>query len=97
MLHHKLYPENPVPPIARLEVNHGYGMPTVNLGSRANGWRWRAGLGVVVAHPEGVVGGRPIGARRTFLGGAITSPAGSADGAECRAHALGGAGARQTW
>ena len=69
MLHHKLYLENPVPPIDRLEITHGYNLPTINLVGPGAGWLFRMGLGLVVAHPEGRVAGRPISAGRTFLGG----------------------------
>jgi hypothetical protein len=69
MLHHKLYLENPVPPIDRLEVSHGYNEPMFDVTTRGEGFRWRFGIGVVVAHPEGELGGRPIGPLRTLLGG----------------------------
>jgi hypothetical protein len=69
MLHHKLYLENPVPPIDRLEVSHGYNEPMFDLATRAEGFRWRFGIGVVVAHPEGEVAGRSIGPVRTLIGG----------------------------
>jgi hypothetical protein len=69
MLHHKLYLENPRPPVEWLEVSHGYNQPMVNFLTPSGGWRWRIGLGLVVAHPEGVVGGRAVGPLRTLLGG----------------------------
>ena len=69
MLHHKLYLENPAPPVTSLQVSHGYNLPTMNVAPRAVGWHWRAGLGIVVAHPEGNVAGRTVGGRRTLLGG----------------------------
>ena len=69
MLHHKLYLQNPSPPIDRLEITHGYNLPTINLAGPGDGWRFRVGLGLVVAHPEGRIAGRPISAGRTFLGG----------------------------
>ena len=69
MLHHKLYLENPAPPLERLEISHGYNLPTINFLGPGSGWRFRVGLGLVVAHPEGRVAGRPIRAARTFLGG----------------------------
>lgn len=69
MLHHKLYLENPRAPVERLEVTHGYNLPTVNVAWPAAEWQLRLGLGVVVAHPEGRIAGRGVGARRTLLGG----------------------------
>jgi hypothetical protein len=69
MLHHKLYLENPVPPIDGLEITHGYNLPTINVAGPGDGWQLRVGLGIVVAHPEGRVAGRPVDASRSFLGG----------------------------
>ena len=69
MLHHKMYLENPAPPLERLEITHGYNLPTINVARPGDRWRLRFGLGLVVAHPEGRVAGRPIRAGRTFLGG----------------------------
>jgi len=69
MIHHKLYMENPSPPIERLEVTHGYNLPTANVTGPGDGWQWRFGLGLVVAHPEGRVAGREIGGAPTALGG----------------------------
>lgn len=69
MLHHKLYLENPAPPIERLEVTHGYNLPMANLATAGGGWRLRVGIGLVVAHPEGEIAGRRIGGIRTLLGG----------------------------
>ena len=42
MLHHKLYPENPAPPIDRLEVRHGCNEP--------NGSRWSERLCTLQSH-----------------------------------------------
>jgi hypothetical protein len=69
MLHHKLYLENPRPPIERFEVTHGYNLPTVNAVSGGDRWRWRFGVGLVVAHPEGRIAGHDISGAPTFLGG----------------------------
>jgi hypothetical protein len=69
MLHHKLYLENPRPPVERFEVTHGYNLPTVNVVWPASGWQLRFGLGLVVAHPEGRIAGRAVSGGRTLLGG----------------------------
>ena len=69
MLHHKLYLENPTPPIDRFEATHGYNLVTANVVAPANGWQVRFGVGLVVAHPEGRIAGRYIGRVRTLLGG----------------------------
>jgi hypothetical protein len=70
LLHHKLYLENPVAPIEHLEITHGYNLPTANYAMPAGGWQLRLGFGLVVAHPEGRIKGRPVrGARRSLIGG----------------------------
>lgn len=69
MLHHKLYLQNPQPPVERFEVSHGFNQPMINVAMPTQGWRWRFGIGFVVAHPEGRVGGRDVGPVRTALGG----------------------------
>ncbi len=68
MLHHKLYLQNPQPPVERFEVSHGFNQPMMNVEMPTHGWRWRFGIGLVVAHPEGRVGGRDVGPVRTILG-----------------------------
>ena len=68
LLHHKLYLDNPAPPIERLEVTHGYNLATVNDVSPGIGWQWRLGAGLVIAHPEGRIAGRDIAGARTMLG-----------------------------
>jgi hypothetical protein len=77
LLHHKLYLDNPIPPIQHLEITHGYNLPMLNcvapLEGRvptSRGWQLRVGLGLVVAHPEGQIAEQPMRAkRRTVLGG----------------------------
>jgi hypothetical protein len=69
MMHHKLYLENPSGPVERFEVTHGYNLPTVNFSVPSGEWRARFGVGLVVAHPEGSIGGREIAGEPTVLGG----------------------------
>jgi len=69
LLHHKLYLENPEPPVEHFEVTHGYNLPTANMVAPAGAWRLRIGLGMVVAHPEGRIAGRALDGVRTLLGG----------------------------
>jgi hypothetical protein len=70
LVHHKLYLENPAPPIERFEVTHGYNLATANVRAPAGRHQVRAGVGFVVAHAEGRIAGRPVGGdRRTLLGG----------------------------
>jgi hypothetical protein len=69
MLHHKLYLENPRPPIEHLEVTHGYNLPTANVAATSGRWMLRLGMGLVVAHPEGRIAGRAVAGLPSFLGG----------------------------
>jgi hypothetical protein len=69
MLHHKLYLQNPIPPIQHFEVSHGYNLPTANVTGPGNGWQMRFGVGLVIAHPEGQVAGHELGDAPTSLGG----------------------------
>ena len=77
LLHHKLYLDNPIPPIEHLEITHGYNLPMLHgvapLEGRvpgARGWHLRVGFVLVVAHPEGQIAGQAVRAkRRTALGG----------------------------
>jgi hypothetical protein len=89
MLHHKLYLENPKPPVERFEVTHGYNLPMVNGVVPAGGWRLRVGVGMVVAHPEGRIAGRAIGGARTLLGGGYHIAGVTAQVAVGRRYALG--------
>jgi len=69
LLHHKLYLENPAPPVERFEVTHGYNLPMLSARAPAGGWQLRIGLGAVIAHAEGRIAGRAVGGGRTLLGG----------------------------
>jgi hypothetical protein len=71
LIHHKLFLENPAPPIERLEITHGYNMPLVNAVRPANGWQFRVGIGLVVAHAEGRISGNNINSGYRIAGGAI--------------------------
>jgi hypothetical protein len=69
LVHHKVYLENPRPPIQAFEVTHGYNLATAAVRAPAGRYQVRVGLGVVVAHPEGQVAGRAVGPVRSLLGG----------------------------
>jgi hypothetical protein len=70
LLHHKLYLENPAPPVERFEVTHGYNLAGAALVRPAGRLGVRLGVAVVVAHAEGRVAGERVGGtRRTLLGG----------------------------
>ncbi len=69
LVHHKLYLENPRPPVEHFEVTHGYNLATAGARTPAGRYQVRVGLGVVVAHPEGRVAGRAVNPVRSLLGG----------------------------
>jgi hypothetical protein len=69
MLHHKLYLENPGPPLDHFEATHGYNLPTINVANPVRRWQLRVGIGLVVVHPEGRIRGHEISGGRTLLGG----------------------------
>ena len=56
-IHHKLTLMNPPDSLEHMEISHGYNMFFVNYAWRDGGMVYRTGAGIVVAHPESVVGG----------------------------------------
>lgn len=91
LIHHKLYLENPAPPIERLEITHGYNLAMVNAVRPARGWQVRFGLGLVVAHPDGRIAGQDVkAAKRTLLGGGYHIAGGAFQFAFGRRYALTG-------
>ena len=89
LLHHKLYLENPRPPIEHLEVTHGYNLVTANAVRPARRLAVRLGIGLVVAHAEGTIAGERVGGtRRTRLGGGYHLAGVTAQAAVGRAYPL---------
>jgi hypothetical protein len=89
LVHHKLYLENPRPPVERFEVTHGYNLATANVRAPAGRYQVRVGIGVVVAHPEGRIAGRAVGPRRSLLGGGYHIAGATAQLGVGRRHAFG--------
>lgn len=70
LLHHKLHVDDPAPPVEHFEVSHGYNLLSGTLLRAADRLTLRVGVGLVIAHPEGRIGGGRVGgSRRTTLGG----------------------------
>jgi hypothetical protein len=73
LVHHKIYLLDPPPFVEHFEISHGYNLLLVNAVAPTGGLQARFGVGVVIAHPEGRIAGRQVGARRgrarTWLGG----------------------------
>jgi hypothetical protein len=90
MLHHKLYLENPRDPVQDFQVSHGYNQAMLNVAQAGDGWGLRLGLGIVVAHPEGRIGGRDVGPLPTILGGGYHIAGIATQFSVARRHALSG-------
>ncbi len=52
LIHHKMYLTNPTSDIDHFSISHGFNMLTLNRGLNISGNIFRAGLGIVIAHPE---------------------------------------------
>lgn len=52
VIHHKLYLDNTTPEVQKFNISHGFNMLMVNRGFDKKTFRYRAGVGVILAHPE---------------------------------------------
>ena len=55
LVHHKLHLEGPPPEVQRFAISHGYNLLTLQRLFARERWRYGAGLGAVIAHPESEV------------------------------------------
>lgn len=60
-IHHKLYLQNNPPEVQKFSISHGFNMLFINRGFYRQGFCYRAGAGVVIAHPESNVRGIEFG------------------------------------
>jgi hypothetical protein len=60
-IHHKLYLDNTTPEVQKFNISHGFNMLIVNRGIEKKSFRYRAGVGVVLAHPESIIRGKEFG------------------------------------
>lgn len=60
-IHHKLYLDNTTTEIQKFNISHGFNLLFVNRGFDRQGFRYRAGAGMVIAHPESKVRGLTFG------------------------------------
>lgn len=77
LVHHKVHLVDAPTEIEQFEISHGFNLLTANYATRAWPIVLRAGLGLVVAHPESVVRGR-VWERSSGVfdsGYAVTGPA----------------------
>lgn len=61
LIHHKLYLDNTTPEVQKFNISHGFNMIMVNRGFDKKTFRYRAGAGVVLAHPESIIRGKEFG------------------------------------
>lgn len=67
LLHHKVYLRNETDVVQHFEVSHGYNQLTLSRAWGAGRAVSRIGAGVVIAHPENTVRGRPLDEERGLL------------------------------
>lgn len=60
-IHHKLYLDNTTPEVQKFNISHGFNMLMVNRGFDKKTFQYRAGVGVVLAHPESNIRGKEFG------------------------------------
>lgn len=75
-IHHKLYLDNITPEVQKFNISHGFNMIMVNRGFEKKSFRYRAGAGIVLAHPESNIRGKEFGDSTddTDLGYFISGP-----------------------
>lgn len=60
LIHHKLHLTDKPPGVEEFSVSHGFNLVLLNRARRPGSWSWRLGGGLVAAHPESRVRGRPF-------------------------------------
>jgi len=75
-IHHKLYLNNTTSEVQKFNISHGFNLIMLNRGFEKKSFRYRAGAGIVLAHPESNIRGKEFGdsADDTDLGYYISGP-----------------------
>ena len=60
LVHNKLYLQDPPPEIQEFSISHGYNLLTANRAWERGRFIFRAGLGVVITHPENTIRNRSL-------------------------------------
>lgn len=60
-IHHKLYLDNTTGEVEKFNISHGFNMIFVNRGFEKPKFRYHAGLGIVLVHPESKIRGLEFG------------------------------------
>jgi hypothetical protein len=61
VIHHKLYLNNTSTEVQKFNISHGFNMLLVNRGFDKKKFHYRAGTGIVLAHPESNIRGKEFG------------------------------------
>jgi hypothetical protein len=61
LIHHKLYLDNTSEEVQKFNISHGFNMIMLNRGFDQKTFRYRAGAGIVLAHPESTIRGKEFG------------------------------------
>ncbi|HTW91238.1 MAG TPA: hypothetical protein VMH22_05965 [bacterium] len=75
LIHHKLYLDHPPPDVQSFEITHGYNPILVNAVREQWRVRFRAGAGILLAHPETTIRGLPLPENGGILGWYVSGPA----------------------
>ena len=60
-IHHKLYLENTTHEVQKFNLSHGFNMIFLNRGFDQKTFRYHAGIGIVITHPESTIRGKEFG------------------------------------
>jgi hypothetical protein len=75
LVHHKLYLDNRPPEVDTFEITHGYNPILVNAVHQQWGVAFRAGVGILLAHPESTIRGLRFPETGGILGWYVSGPA----------------------
>ncbi len=75
LIHHKLYLDNRPPEVDTFEITHGYNPILVNAVRQQWGVAFRAGAGILLAHPQSMVRGLRFPETGGVLGWYVSGPA----------------------
>jgi hypothetical protein len=60
-IHHKLYLDNTDSEVQKFNLSHGFNMISLNRGFDQKTFRYHAGIGIVITHPESNIRGKEFG------------------------------------
>jgi hypothetical protein len=60
-IHHKLYLDNTTSEVQKFNLSHGFNMVFLNRGFNQKTFRYHAGIGIVITHPESKIRGKDFG------------------------------------